>query len=140
MRDAYWEFVDARIEAYTNKEDLQLCMGALSLALSGSSMLKVVVTTVRARSEQHCAGYVCDDLSQVSAQLYAAGTELPGGDVIVPGGLASVLDTMVNIIPGDVIKTGKKVTNIDWSGPDVVVTTNSGKFYKSKYILKSSSH
>ena len=91
-------------------------------------------------SEQHCAGYVCDDLSQVSAHLYAAGTELPGGDVIVPGGLASVLDTMVNIIPGDVIKTGKKVTNIDWSGPDVVVTTNSGKFYKSKYILKSSSH
>ena len=37
LRDAYWEFVDARIEAYTNKEDLQLCMGALSLALSGSS-------------------------------------------------------------------------------------------------------
>ena len=54
---------------------------------------EVVVTTVRARSEQHCAGYVCDDLSQVSAHLYAAGTELPGGDVIVPGGLASVGST-----------------------------------------------
>ena len=135
MRDAYWEFVDARIEGDTDKEDLQLCMGALSLALSGSSC-----HNCKDGSEQHCAGYVCDDLSLVSAQLYAAGTELPGGDVIVPGGLASVVDTMVNIIPGDVIKTGKKVTNIEWSGPDVVVTTNSGKFYKSKYILKSSSH
>ena len=37
LRDAYWEFVDARIEGDTDKEDLQLCMGALSLALSGSS-------------------------------------------------------------------------------------------------------
>ena len=60
--------------------------------------------------------------------LYAEGRELPGGDVIVPGGLASVLDTILNLLPDDVIKTGCLVSNIDWSAPDILVTTDTGKW------------
>ena len=60
--------------------------------------------------------------------LYAEGRELPGGDVIVPGGLASVLDTILNLLPDDVIQTGSLVSNIDWSAPDILVTTNTGKW------------
>ena len=58
--------------------------------------------------------------------LYAAGRELPGGDVIVPGGLASVLDTILNLLPDNVIQTGSLVSNIDWSAGDIVVTTDTG--------------
>ena len=60
--------------------------------------------------------------------LYAEGRELPGGDVIVPGGLASVLDTILNLLPDDVIQTGSLVSNIDWSAPDILVTTDTGKW------------
>ena len=60
--------------------------------------------------------------------LYAEGRELPGGDVIVPGGLASVLDTILNLLPDDVIQTGCLVSNIDWSAPDILVTTDTGKW------------
>ena len=33
LRDVYWEFVDGRIKE--DEDDLRLCMGGLSLALSG---------------------------------------------------------------------------------------------------------
>ena len=33
LRDVYWEFVDDRIEE--DEDDLRLCMGGLSLSLSG---------------------------------------------------------------------------------------------------------
>ena len=59
--------------------------------------------------------------------LYAEGRELPGGDVIVPGGLASVLDTILNLLPDDVIQSGCLVSNIDWSAPDILVTTDTGE-------------
>ena len=35
LRDVYWEFVDARIEGDSDSADLKLCMGGLSLSLSG---------------------------------------------------------------------------------------------------------
>ena len=47
--------------------------------------------------------------------------------MIVPGGLGSILETIVKMIPPGVIKTGVEVTNIDWSGPGVVVTTETGE-------------
>ena len=59
--------------------------------------------------------------------LYADGVELPGGDVIVPGGLGSVLETILNLLPSNVVQTGCLVSNIDWSAPDtIVVTTETG--------------
>ena len=59
--------------------------------------------------------------------LYAEGRELPGGDVIVPGGLASVLDTILHLLPEDVIQTGSLVSNIDWSAPEILVTSETGE-------------
>ena len=35
LRDVYWEFVDGRIEEDQDKDDLELCLGGLSLSLSG---------------------------------------------------------------------------------------------------------
>ena len=35
--------------------------------------------------------YSCDELRHTGAARYAAGRELPGGDVILPAGLASVV-------------------------------------------------
>ena len=58
--------------------------------------------------------------------LYANGRELPGGDVIVPGGLGSVLDTILNLLPRDVVQTDCLVSNIDWAASDIVVTTHTG--------------
>ena len=37
-----------------------------------------------------------------------------------------MLDTILHLLPGDVIQTGALVSNIDWSGPDIVVTTDTG--------------
>ena len=31
------------------------------------------------------------------------------------------------MMPTNVIKTGAEVTNIDWSGPGVIVSTNTGQ-------------
>ena len=69
--------------------------------------------------------------------LYAAGRELPGGDVIVPGGLASVLHTIINLLPGDVIQTGCLVSNIDWSASDIVVTSDTGQWREQSNKLVS---
>ena len=35
LRDVFWEFVEDRIEEDEDKDDLKLCMGGLSLSLSG---------------------------------------------------------------------------------------------------------
>ena len=68
--------------------------------------------------------------------LYADGVELPGGDVIVPGGLGSVLDTILNLLPSNVVQTGCLVNNIDWSAPDtIVVTTETGRYSCDHVII-----
>ena len=60
--------------------------------------------------------YSCDELRHTGAALYAAGRELPGGDVIVPAGLASVVAAVAGSLDTELvtITTGARVTNIDW--------------------------
>ena len=60
--------------------------------------------------------YSCDELRHTGAARYAAGRELPGGDVILPAGLASVVAAVAASLDTELvtINTGARVTNIDW--------------------------
>ena len=90
------------------KEDFLMCMRGLQLAVSE---------------------YNGDSLQKTSALLYSEGTELPGGDVIVPGGIGGLVDVIAENLP-DIISMNTEVTHIDWSGDQgfVTVTTNSSSF------------
>ena len=46
LRDVYWDFVDEALEEEEDKDDLELCMGGLSLALSGKFILNVFTVNV----------------------------------------------------------------------------------------------
>ena len=98
--------IDSRL-TNEQKKDFLACMGGLELSLSE---------------------YACDDLRRVGAKVYAEGRELPGGDVIVPGGLCSIIDVIVdNIKDKDVISLNTRVENIDLSKEEeIIVTTNTG--------------
>ena len=60
--------------------------------------------------------YSCDELRHTGAARYAAGRELPGGDVILPSGLASVVAAVADSLDTELVTvtTGTRVTNIDW--------------------------
>ena len=60
--------------------------------------------------------YSCDELRHTGAARYAAGRELPGGDVILPAGLASVVAAVAASLDTELVTvtTGARVTNIDW--------------------------
>ena len=60
--------------------------------------------------------YSCDELRHTGAARYAAGRELPGGDVILPAGLASVVAAVADSLDTELVtvNTGTRVTNIDW--------------------------
>ena len=110
LHDYYWRQVDNMIDGHLTdeqKKDFLACMGGLELSLSE---------------------YACDDLRRVGAKVYAEGRELPGGDVIVPGGLCSIIDVIVdNIKDKDVISLNTRVENIDLSKEEeIIVTTNTG--------------
>ena len=110
LHDYYWRKVDDLIDdqiTEEQKEDFLACMGGLQLSLSE---------------------YACDDLRRVGARVYAEGRELPGGDVIVPGGLSSIINVIVdNIKDKDIISLNTRVENIDWSkDEEIIVTTNTG--------------
>ena len=42
--------------------------------------------------------YACEDLTRVGARIYSEGRELPGGDVIVPGGISGIIEGGENIL------------------------------------------
>ena len=43
LRDVFWEFVDGRIEEDSDSDDLKLCMGGLSLSLSGEYLGIIII-------------------------------------------------------------------------------------------------
>ena len=110
LHDYYWRKVDELIDGQTTeeqKEDFLACMGGLELSM---------------------AEYACDDLRRVGAQVYSEGRELPGGDVIVPGGLCGIIKAIVdNIKDKSIISLNTSVENIVWGKEEeITVTTNTG--------------
>jgi len=119
LKQFYWELVKEKIEnlgplKQTEEEDLELCLSTLSNAL---------------------AEYICDDLEKTSLALYGSSRELPGGDVIVPEGLKTVIDAIAETIPPEVIKVGEKVTNIDWSVDKLIITTEKSMLFSDHVIV-----
>ena len=110
LHDYFWRKVEDMIDNNLNeeqKEDFLACMGGLELSMSE---------------------YACDDLRRVGAKVYAKGRELPGGDVIVPGGLSTIIQAIVDSIKDkDIICLNTRVENIDWSKEEqITVTTSTG--------------
>lgn len=65
-----------------------------------------------------------DMLSKVSLQHYHVYQELPGFNVIVPGGLSAIVDTQVNVLESNSdcsLHLDKAVTRIDWENQPVRV-------------------
>jgi len=119
MEQFYWQLVKEKIESLgilkpLEKEDLELCLASLSNEL---------------------AQYVCDDLEKASLALYGNGQELPGGDVIVPDGLKTVIDAMAQIVPPEVIKLGEEVTNIEWGVEKLIITTKKSMYFCDHVIV-----
>ena len=88
-----------------DKSDFLLCMNSLEHAMSE---------------------YCCDDLAQSNASLYYEGRELPGGDVIVPAGLKTILDKLLIEAQQNKnfeLKLNSEVRNVDWRPDDVVTVT-----------------
>eukprot|EP00090_Calanus_glacialis_P032635 TRINITY_DN54067_c0_g1_i1.p1 TRINITY_DN54067_c0_g1~~TRINITY_DN54067_c0_g1_i1.p1 ORF type:complete len:488 (-),score=161.38 TRINITY_DN54067_c0_g1_i1:29-1303(-) len=119
LKQFYWELVKEKIDNLgplkpSEEEDLELCLTTLSTAL---------------------AEYACDDLERASVALFGSSRELPGGDVIVPEGLKTIIDTIADTIPPELIKLGEKVTNIDWSVDKVIITTEASMFFCDHVIV-----
>jgi len=78
--------------------------------------------------------YLCDDLEKSNCKLYAAGTELPGGDVIVPAGLDGLIKALSRNI-GESIQLNTRVTNIDYSEKKVLVRCDDGTVISCGHVI-----
>merc|ERR1712227_733879 len=77
-----------------------------------------------------------EDLNKIPAAVILAGGDLLDLDnVIIPGGTKSIINFLLDKLPSDVIKIGEKVTNIDWSGEIVEVSTKWGKCTANQVIV-----
>ena len=56
-----------------------------------------------------------DDLEHCRLELFGSNLPLPGGDVVIPGGAASVLEAMVREMPPGTVRLCRKVALVDWS-------------------------
>ena len=76
------------------------------------------------------------DLDEIpAAVIIEAGDLLDVDNVIIPGGTKSIINNLVEKLPSDVIKIGEKVTNIDWSGDRVQITTKWGNYSADQVIV-----
>ncbi|TRY68923.1 hypothetical protein TCAL_05228 [Tigriopus californicus] len=56
-----------------------------------------------------------EDLDQIRLELTGSSVHLPGGNILVPGGMVGVLEALVQDLPKNSLRFGRKVTGIDWS-------------------------
>ena len=119
LKQFYWELVKDKMENLgplkpSEEEDLELCLSSLSTAL---------------------AEYICDDLEKPSLALYGTCRELPGGDVIVPQGLHTVIDALADTLPPEVVKLGEKVINIEWGLDKLIITTETSMYFCDHVVV-----
>ena len=119
LKQFYWELVKEKIGSLgplkpSVEEDLEICLASLSNEL---------------------ASYICDDLEKASLALYGSSPELPGGDVIVPDGLKTVIDAIAQPIAPEVIKLGEEVTNIEWGVDKLIITTKKSMYFCDHVIV-----
>ncbi|MEM6784258.1 MAG: NAD(P)/FAD-dependent oxidoreductase [Bacteroidota bacterium] len=73
-----------------------------------------------------------EDVVNLDARVLEFGNEFGGGDVLFPGGYASVFAPRFAELD---IRTGHVVTSVAWGSDGVVVTTNHGAFTADRVIL-----
>ncbi|MEM9998230.1 MAG: NAD(P)/FAD-dependent oxidoreductase, partial [Bacteroidota bacterium] len=73
-----------------------------------------------------------EDVANLDAGALEFGKEFGGGDVLFPGGYASVFAPRFAELD---IRTGHVVTSVTWGSDGVVVTTNRGAFPADRVIL-----
>jgi len=69
-------------------------------------------------------GYLGDTLEEASLHLFGSAQELPGGDVIVPEGLSTIIEQLKRSVN---VKTSTEVTAIDWDDNGVRLTTKAAQ-------------
>ena len=119
LKQFYWDLVKAKIKNHgplkpSAEDDVLLCLASLSTSV---------------------AEYIGDDLNKTSLALYGTCRELPGGQVIIPGGLNTIVDAIADTIPAEVIKLNEKVVNIDWGADKLTITTETSVFFSDHVIV-----
>jgi monoamine oxidase len=84
---------------------------------------------------QGLAAYISDDLQESGPFM---SEELPGSEIIVPGGMAQLAASLASDLPPTTIRLGELVTAINWdeAGVTVVATTANGpKSYRAAHAV-----
>lgn len=84
--------------------------------------------TLNSRFEHEFGG----DISDLAISSYEGGSDLRGGDVVIPGGYSQVTDVLAE---GLDIRLDHAVERIDYSGDDVEVTTGSGQAFAADRVI-----
>lgn len=69
---------------------------------------------------------------ELSAYWFDSAREFPGDDAILPQGYSAISSLLAKGLP---IATGQVVTDIDWDGGGVRVTTSTGQFTGSRVLV-----
>ena len=72
------------------------------------------------------------DISDLSIMSYDGGSDLRGGDVVFPGGYGQIIDVLAS---GRDIRLGHTVAEIDHTGDEVTVTTDSGGVFEAERVV-----
>lgn len=91
------------------------------------------VHTVLSGMSNYLAVYQSGDLEEGGAFMYGTGSELPGGEAVVPNGMKVLADSMLANV--QTIYYDDPVTRIDWSGEKVVVTTFNNASYECQHAI-----
>ena len=72
------------------------------------------------------------DLSDLSYASVDGGSGFRGGDVVFPGGYGQIVDVLAR---GVTVRRGQAVTEIDHSGPAIVVTAAAGATFEAARVI-----
>ena len=72
------------------------------------------------------------DISDLSISSWEGGSDLRGGDVVIPGGYSQVTDVLAE---GLDIRLDHAVERIDYSGDEVELTTGSGQAFEADRVI-----
>lgn len=120
MHDFFWSQAKTRLArlrgndnfSKRDREDMELVLSGMS------NYLRV---------------YQSGDLEDGGAFMYGAGSELPGGEVLVPNGMKALVDNMASNVQS--IAYNDPVTRIDWSTDKVIITTFKNWTYESDHAI-----
>ena len=88
------------------------------------------------------ATYAGDDLSKCQLELYGSSAEPQGDDLVVPGGMLTLLTALLDELPDDLIEKKQEVVKINYSGSLVNITSKdreSGHFklYEADFLIST---